>query len=259
MLGRDEELRLLGGALDEAMEGRTAFAVVTGDAGIGKSRLCSELAAQARARGARVLVGRCSQDDGAPPLWPWHTVLERLGTSLPDLDAEDAGVEFRSWELVTKTVRRAAADRPVVVVLDDLHWADTATLRVLRLLAETSQADRLLVVTTWRDQPKPVGALADVAETLARRHAVRLELHGIDGRAVAGIVDAVTSRRPSDADADALRDRSSSSSTHGSPPPAPSCGGCSPTTTRRPPSRRCSAGGSSSSRRRRSGCCARPR
>jgi DNA-binding SARP family transcriptional activator len=207
MLGRDEELRLLEGALDDALDGRTAFAVVTGDAGIGKSRLCSELAARARVRGARVLVGRCSQDDGAPPLWPWRTVLERLGVTLPALEADDAGAEFRSWELVTRTVRETATARPVVVVLDDLHWADTATLRVLRLLAETSQADRLLVVTTWRDQPRPVGALADVAETLARRHAVRIELRGVDGRSVAGIVDAVTSRRPSDADADALRAR----------------------------------------------------
>ncbi|HET6560601.1 MAG TPA: BTAD domain-containing putative transcriptional regulator [Marmoricola sp.] len=207
MLGRDEELRLLEGALDGALEGRTAFAVVTGDAGIGKSRLCSELSALARSRGARVLVGRCSQDDGAPPLWPWRTVLERLGAPLPELDAEDAGVEFRSWELVTRTVRRAAADRPVVVVLDDLHWADTATLRVLRLLAETSEGDPLLVVTTWRDQPRPVGALADVAETLGRRHAVRVELTGVDERAVAGIVDAVTSRRPTDEVAGALRVR----------------------------------------------------
>ena len=123
------------------------------------------------------------------------------------MEGDDAGVEFRSWELVTRTVREAGATRPVVVVLDDLHWADTATLRVLRLLAETSEADRLLVVTTWRDQPRPVGALADVAETLARRHAVRIELTGVDERAVAGIVDAVTSRRPTDADADALRVR----------------------------------------------------
>jgi DNA-binding SARP family transcriptional activator len=207
MLGRDDELRRLEEALGAALDGRTAFAVVTGDAGIGKSRLCNELSATARARGARVLVGRCSQDDGAPPLWPWRTVLERLGATLPAMEGDDAGVEFRSWELVTRTVRGAAADRPVVVVLDDLHWADTATLRVLRLLAETSQTDRLLVVTTWRDQPKPVGALADVAETLARRHAVRVQLSGVDGRAVAGIVDAVTSRRPTAADADALRNR----------------------------------------------------
>ncbi len=207
MLGRDEQLRQLEEALDEAYDARTTFAVVTGDPGIGKSRLCNELAALARGRGARVLVGRCSQDDGAPPLWPWRTVLERLGAALPAIEADDAGAEFRSWELVTRTVREAAASKPVVLVLDDLHWADTATLRVLRLLAETAQGERLLVLTTWRDQPRPVGALADVAETLARRHAVRVELAGVDERAVAGIVDAITSRRPSDADADALRAR----------------------------------------------------
>ena len=61
-----------------------------------------------------------------------------------------------------------------MVVLDDLHWADTSTLRVLRLLVETTDQARLLVVTTWRAHPEPTGALADVAEALARMHALRL-------------------------------------------------------------------------------------
>jgi type II secretory pathway predicted ATPase ExeA len=205
MLGRDADLGRLEVALGDAVSGRTAFAVVTGEPGIGKSRLCAELAARARARGARVLVGRCSQDDGAPPLWPWTTILDRLGATPPTLgDPTDPGGEFRAREAIVRSVRAAATSGPVVVLLDDLHWADTATLRVLRLLAESSQDDAVLVMGTWRDRPRPTGALADVAETMARRHAVRIELGGLDPAAVTAVVDAVTSRRPSPDQAQAL-------------------------------------------------------
>ena len=208
MLGRDADLARLEAALDQALSGRTAFAVVTGEPGIGKSRLCAELTARARARGARVLVGRCSQDDGAPPLWPWTTILDRLGATPPSMDeATDLGGEFRVREGIVRSVREATSAGPVVVVLDDLHWADTATLRVLRLLAESSQDDALLVVGTWRDHPRPTGVLADVAETLARRHAERVELTGLGPSAVAGIVDAVTSRTPSPDQTEALQRR----------------------------------------------------
>ncbi len=74
---------------------------------------------------------------------------------------------------------QVAREQTLLLVLDDLHWADTSTLRVLRLLAETVQDARLMVVTTWRDQPAPTGTLADAAEMLARRHALRIELSGL--------------------------------------------------------------------------------
>ena len=206
MLGRDDELAALRRALRRAGDGRTTCAVVTGDAGIGKSRLCAELVDLARRHGVRVLTGRCSQDDGAPPLWPWASVLEQLGRPMP-VSEEGPGGDFRSWEAIVRSVREAAGTEPLLVVLDDLHWADTATLRVLRLLAETTQDVALLVVTTWRDHPKPTGALADLAETFARQHALRLELRGLDAPAVAGIVNAVTERRPSSEQVGALRER----------------------------------------------------
>ncbi len=205
MLGRDVELGRLLGALEAAEHGTASYAVLTGEPGIGKSRLSAELVDRAAARGFQVAVGRCSPDDGAPPLWPWTTVLEQLGQRLPD----DGGVgeQFRVWEELTRRVRDAALERRLLVVLDDLHWADTATLRVLRLLAETSGPDRLMVLATWRDHPRPTGALADAAEALARRHAVRLELAGVDGDAVLGIFDAVADRRPSADQAASLRER----------------------------------------------------
>ncbi len=205
LLGRDRELGVLGERLTRAVRGHTELVVVTGAPGIGKSRLSSELIALARARGARTVVGRCSQDDGAPPLYPWRAVLADLGGGLTEEVRE--GNEFRTWEEIAGRVRAAAADQPLVLVLDDLHWADTATLRALRLLAETSVDDALLVVLTWRDRPEPTGALADLADALARRHAERVHLTGLDATSVAGLVGSLTSNRPSDQDSAALLER----------------------------------------------------
>ncbi|RYP86444.1 hypothetical protein EKO23_09060 [Nocardioides guangzhouensis] len=210
MVGRDRDLDELVGALDAAGAGTSSYAVVTGEPGIGKSRLCAELASVARARGVTVLVGRCSQDDGAPPLWAWAQVLEGLGLSLPiapDDAGDQAGAQFRSREQLVRQVREAARERPLLIALDDLHWADAATLRVLRLLAETSADEQLMVLSTWRPHPEPTGALAEVAEALARRHAVRRELVGLPAAAVAEVFDSVAHNRPSEEQAAALRAR----------------------------------------------------
>ncbi len=210
MVGRTAELAALTGALEEAARGRPVLAAVTGDPGIGKTRLVTELAEQARTRGFTVLAGRCSQDDGAPPLWPWRPVLAALGQELPRAapgEREDEGAQFRAWEAVVDVVRQAAAREPVLLVLDDLHWADRSSLRVLRLLVETLDEGRLLVVSTWRPHPPPRAALADVAESLGRRHALRLELGGLDADQAAEVVASVAHARPSVGQAEALARR----------------------------------------------------
>jgi DNA-binding SARP family transcriptional activator len=206
MIGRDGELAGLHALLSRVVAGSPAFAGVTGEPGIGKTRLCAELTAEARRRGARVVVGRCSQDDGAPPLYPWAAVLADLGAALPSGGSAEAA-DFRLREQVVRTVLDAAADGPLVVVLDDLHWADTATLRVLRLLVESATSEPVLVVGTWRDRPAPTGDLADVVEALVRRHADRVVLQGLDPGSTEAVVTAVTSRRPSAAEVSALQQR----------------------------------------------------
>ena len=200
-----------------------------------------------------MLVGRCSQDDGAPPLWPWAQVLERLGEGLPTsrrATSEDAGAQFRSRERLVRTVRDAARERTRLVVLDDLHWADVATLRVLRLLAETATDERLLVLATWREHPEPTGALAEVAEALARRHAVRRELVGLPSADVAEVFEKVAHNRPSEEQAAPCASaptatRSTSWSTPGSPASAATWPAWWPRPTRRPGCRRCSPAASS--------------
>ncbi|CUR56006.1 putative Transcriptional activator domain [metagenome] len=208
MVGRDAELDQLVAALNTAAAGTPSYAVVTGEPGIGKSRLTAELAALAGAQGAQVSVGQCSQDEGAPPLWPWMSVLESLGLERPGpLEPDDEGGRFRSWDLIARGVRAAALDRPLVVILEDLHWADPSTLRVLRLLVESASRERLLVVATWRSHPEPTGALADVAETLARQHATRLPLSGLGADSVAEVFEGVAHNRPSGAQARAIKER----------------------------------------------------
>ncbi len=208
LVGRAAERDRLVAALEDARSGVARFAVLTGEPGIGKSRLCAEVAEVAAARGVRVVEGRCSQDDGAPPLYPWRSVLTSLGAP-PDVFPTAEGGEFEAWQRLVAAVVAAARDEPLVLVLDDLHWADTATLRVLRLLVETRPDACLLVICTWRDHPEPTGALADVAEAMARAHAERLELRGLDDAAAAGIVTALTRQQPSDAASAALRERTS--------------------------------------------------
>ncbi len=211
LVGRDDELAALCAVLDESAT-HPAFAVLTGEPGIGKSRLSAELARVAEARGVRVLVGRCSQDDGASPLYPWASVLAELGHQLPSGEVEGEGPEagsaqFRAREQIARFVLQAAATEPLLVVLDDLHWADASTLRVLRLLAETGQHGRLMVLTTWRPDPPPSGHLAEVAEMLARRHALRLGLGGLTADQAGHVVGTVTGTDPTPAQARALCER----------------------------------------------------
>jgi hypothetical protein len=207
MVGRAAQLAELVRALERAEGGVPTLACLVGEPGIGKSRLAAELARLATSRGATVLVGRCSQDDGAPPLWPWRQVLRGLGRELPEVEAADGGGQFRTWEAIAGEVTESAGSRTIVVILDDLHWADVASLRVLRLLGESAETGRLLVVGTWRGAPAPGEALLDAMETFARRHAVRVDLHGLSAEEGARVVEAVAESAPSPAEAAALRAR----------------------------------------------------
>jgi hypothetical protein len=195
MVGREAQLAAVLEQLDQADAASPAFVALVGEPGIGKSRLAAELAARAGGRGAAVLLGRCSQDDGAPPLWPWLQVLRGMGRDLPELP-DDGSAPFAVWEQIVADVVEVARGRTLVVVLDDLHWADVASLRVLRLLVESAADTRLLLLCTWRNRPEPSGALSDVAEALARRHALRVDLHGLSPQDAGRVVETVAGSVP---------------------------------------------------------------
>ena len=199
-----------------AEAGRPAFAVLTGEPGIGKSRLAGGArGAGPGPRALRVLVGRCSQDDGAPPLWPWRAVLGGIGGASSPAErrpggAEDEGAASsgpgsgspgRSAPRPRARPTAGGARRPALG--GHLDAAGAAAARRDRRATE-----RLLVLATWRPHPEPTGALADVAEALARRHAVRLRAGRARRRAaVAEVVGRVSERPVSETQAGALRDR----------------------------------------------------
>ncbi|MCW2761056.1 MAG: hypothetical protein JWR85_1257 [Marmoricola sp.] len=208
-VGREPEGAALLTVLERAEAGTPAAALLVGEPGIGKSRLVERVSAAAGERGFLVATGRCSQDDGAPPLWPWSQALRALGTD--DQQGLDAGVEqllagdsvggddegaerraFRAWESLVREVTSRSVSTPVLVVLEDLHWADTATLKVLRhLVATAGPTHRLAVLVTRRPWPEPTGALAEVGEELARRHVTRLDLTGLALEEAGGLVAAI--------------------------------------------------------------------
>ena len=157
-VGRGPELELVLDRLDATGTGRGGVLLVSGPAGIGKTRLVEE--ALSRYEGA-ALVGRgqCTDDPGAPPFWPWSRALRAVdratgGTVLagvlpaeravPAEPAVAAAERFRALTAATDALLRAAADRPLALVLEDLHWADAESLDLLRRVAAEAAAAPLL-------------------------------------------------------------------------------------------------------------------
>ena len=184
-VGRERELSELGAALEETEGGRGSLFMLAGEPGIGKSRLADELAARARERRFLVLWGRCWEAGGAPAYWPWvqalrahvsatdpEDLLEELGAGagyvarmipdvqavLPDVDVREVGdpdaARFQLFDAVTSFLLAASRRQPILLVLDDLHVADTASLLLLRFATGELARGRVLVVGCYRD-PDP--------------------------------------------------------------------------------------------------------
>jgi DNA-binding SARP family transcriptional activator len=210
-VGREAELHELSSALDGAIAGRGRLVLIVGEPGIGKSRLAEEVSREARARGARVLFGRCWEAGGAPAYWPWvqalRAYIERsepeplrsqlaagaaevaqivpeLREQFPDLPAsslEGESTRFRLFDSLARFLRNAAAARPLLLVLEDLHAADEPSLLLLRFLAGELAGSHILVVGTYRDvDPTVRDPLASTLAELAREQVThRIELTGL--------------------------------------------------------------------------------
>jgi DNA-binding CsgD family transcriptional regulator/tetratricopeptide (TPR) repeat protein/nucleoside-triphosphatase THEP1 len=197
LVGRDEELGALTRWLDDAMAGRSQLALLGGDAGIGKTRLAEALADRARATGRSVVWGRTTELDGAPPYWPWLQVLEQLDESalLASESATDPETErFARFETVAASLRSASADAGLVVILDDMHRADEASLRLLVHVSSRIDRARILVLVTHRSSPADqVHGFASVVDELTRSPTTRrMDLAGLSVGAVATLLDRTT-------------------------------------------------------------------
>ena len=209
LYGRAKELASLLGALDAASEGRGSSVVVSGEPGIGKTRLVQELVDVAASRGFGVGWGRCPESGAAPSFWAANQIAEQLLHTgvldaetfglLPQNEPVDATTEgakrFALQVVVAKVLR--TANRPLLLVIDDLQWADAATLALLEFVASELSALSVLVVVTVR----PTGSessppLVDCLGELARqRGSLQLRLIGLDADAVAAFLR----ERPGDA------------------------------------------------------------
>ena len=187
LVGRQAELRLLLDLTDAAGEGRPVVALVSGDAGVGKTRLVTELAATARERGLTVLSGRCAELADSIPYLPLADALRAAVTGpsahgqlidalaarpvlsrlLPDRDGPAAGgdppglAQQQLFGAVLGMLAELAEAYPVLLILEDLHWADGSTRDLLTFLSRVLHRERLAVVATYR------------TDDLHRRHPLR--------------------------------------------------------------------------------------
>jgi DNA-binding SARP family transcriptional activator/predicted ATPase len=240
LVGREEQLVVLAAILDGAAAGCGRLVLVAGEPGIGKTRLAEEVARRAAVRGVRVAWGRCFEGEGAPAFWPWVQVVRQLLAGLapaqlgmvlgpsagelsqllpelkelvPGLQAppvvELAAARFRLYQAVTELVRHVAAARPLLVVVDDLHWADTGSLGLLVFLATELRDARLVVLGTYRDVDLATGQpLAETLGALAREPVVeRIPLGGLGEAEVARLATTVIGSRPGEGLVQAVHDR----------------------------------------------------
>ncbi len=173
-VGRRVELERLLAVLDGVMAGRGGTVLLAGEAGIGKSALARALAARAEEAGARVLAGACIEGEWAPPFSPWSEALDEVDPIGPGFEAPLGAGEARHrlFDAVSRRLLALARDRPLVVVLDDLHWADGDSLALFAHLARFAARGRLLLVGAFRDPDPalmPGHPLGDLVALLARR------------------------------------------------------------------------------------------
>lgn len=211
LIGRDREMGELGRALGRAVAGRGHLVLVSGEPGIGKSRLLDELTAQARQHQVTPVTGRCWEAGGAPPYWPWVQALRtyvrdrsaeevraevgaggRLVAQLipevqehvadvaePALGGDPEAARFRLFDSVATFLINASRARPLLVGLEDVHAADEPSLLLLRFLSAVISDIPLLVIATFRDTELEGARLALLTEIARQPAASEIALGGL--------------------------------------------------------------------------------
>ena len=184
LVGRESEMSRLEAALEKMMQGEGSVILVSGEAGIGKSRLVWELGRKAKEKQARYLLGRCLFGERGYPYQPIIEVLRDYFVlkGIQDPDAVDVFIEEKAnhlsariniihsllllqsgqpitlinkeqlWDTISELIKIIAHDRPLVLHFDDLHWADTPTLNLLSYLSMTTRQEPIFIVGTYRPE-----------------------------------------------------------------------------------------------------------
>lgn len=204
-VGRERELHLLRARIDEAILGRGGLLLVSGEPGIGKTRILTEAARYAESTGMVVLWGRCWEGEGAPAFWPWRQIIRACMAGAPErgpeliargeeilrsltsnelltVDRIDTDAQFRLFDAISDVLRSVLAARPVLLLLDDLHQADASSVRVLEFYLNEIAHARCLVVASARElEPRP--QVSSVLDRLARDPFARsVKLAGLNGQ-----------------------------------------------------------------------------
>jgi DNA-binding CsgD family transcriptional regulator/tetratricopeptide (TPR) repeat protein len=209
-VGRARELGELEQALAAAQTGSGTTALVSGEAGIGKTRLAAELARRARAIGFEVLVGRSIDLVGTElPYQPFVEALRPLGKRW-QVDQESPASQLQAFEETLALLAERAASAPVLIVLEDLHWADTSTLDLVVFLAHNLDDRPVLLLPTYRaDDPASAERVRRLADGVRRSgSALVLELRPFEREELAELLAARVDHPLPAALTDAIAERS---------------------------------------------------
>ena len=227
-VGREREMRELKAAVEETFSGRGRLVTLVGEPGIGKTRTAQELAGYAGLRQMQVLWGRCHEAQGAPPYWPWiqsirshvrDAELDQLRSDMgggavdiaeivsevryrltdlqlaPSLEPEQA--RFRLFDSIVTFLRNAAGRQPLMLVLEDLHWADQPSLSLLEFMAKELSGARLLLLGTYREEDLSHLPLAQTLATLAADQPFqKVQLRGFNHEDVGRFIEVITGIKP---------------------------------------------------------------
>jgi RecA/RadA recombinase len=227
LVGRQLGIGVLRSAVDAAIGGVGGVVLVAGEAGMGKTALAAEAVVYAKARGAVAVWGTCWEGDGAPGFWPWIQVVRALAGDSGDeagravlaeltgvtgarggVLGDESAVRFRTYDVAVTYLRGRAAQRPLVVAVDDLHWADLSSLRLLVFLARQLRDVAVLVIGTYRDVEVAVGdhpvwrLLAELAG-----QAELVQLTGLTAGEVGELLEMVCGEQPPTALVGVVHDR----------------------------------------------------
>src|SRR3989442_3570111 len=231
-VGREKEMDELRAGLEDSLSGRGRLMMLVGEPGIGKTRTSEEFATYARLRNVQVLWGRCYEVEGAPAYWPWVQIIRayahehepgalraELGSGavhvaqivsevrerLPGLPEPPAlgpdAARFQLFDGVSTFLRNASQGAPLMVVLDDMHWADKPSLLLLQFLAKELRGTRLMVLGTYRDvELRRQHPLAQTLGVLNRENlSQRVLLRGLTENDLRRFVEVTAGTTPPDA------------------------------------------------------------
>lgn len=227
IVGREVEIEQGRQAVDRAIMGEGGLLVVKGEAGIGKTSFADLTATYARLRKATLLQGRCESDAGAPGYWPWTQLLRQyvelapadvlradvgsdgpmLAGLVPNLDIKLGGdgeqrtasaepSRFHLFDAVARLLQRAAAREPLILELEDIHWADPTSLLLLRFLLPHIRASRLLIVATLRTEASDDAETQALIDSILQAGVQEITLGGIGAADAAQFIQMTTGVEP---------------------------------------------------------------